>query len=336
MATGPWHSMWRQLRSDSELAIIAAFAACGVFGIVPFAIYRFATGNPFAGAVDLVIVASICLAVAHAARSSDRRRPRLFLAIINTVGCLASATVLGPPGLFWMYPALLGNFLLLSRGNASLLTAVALTFLAVQGKAYESLAQLSMFLVTAAVSALVAFVFASRTESQRKALETLATLDSLTGVPNRRAMEQELQMAVAEHRREGTAFGLAMLDLDHFKSINDEHGHEAGDEVLIAFARLLGCSTRKADRIFRFGGEEFVLLMPATDSHGLQAIDASLRNRVATELECRGKPVTVSIGAAALRPDEDWQAWMARADAALYMAKRQGRNRTVVDSEESA
>ncbi len=212
------------------------------------------------------------------------------------------------------------------------MTALALTFLAVQGKAYESMAQLAMFLVTAMVSGLVAFVFASRTESQRKALETLATLDSLTGVPNRRAMEQELQMAVAEHRRDGTAFGLAMLDLDHFKSINDEHGHEAGDEVLIAFAELLRCATRKVDRCFRFGGEEFVLLMPATDSEGLRAIDASLRSRVAAELDCRGKAVTVSIGAASLRPHEDWQAWMSRADAALYTAKRQGRNRTVVDA----
>ncbi|MBP8098101.1 MAG: GGDEF domain-containing protein [Arenimonas sp.] len=336
MLSRSWNEMWRRLRADSELAIIAAFAACGIFGIVPFAIYRFATGNPFAGTVDLVIVASICLAVVHAARSADRRRPRLFLAIVNTVGCLASATVLGPPGLFWMYPALLGNFLLLSRGWASVVTALALTFLAVQGKAYESMAQLSMFLVTAVVSGLVAFVFASRTESQRQALERLATLDSLTGVPNRRAMEQELQIAVAEHRREGTAYGLAMLDLDHFKGINDEHGHEAGDEVLIAFARLVACSTRKVDRIFRFGGEEFVLLMPATHVDGLHAIDASVRARVAEQLDCRGRAVTVSIGAASLRPDEDWQAWMSRADAALYMAKRQGRNRTVVDSGESA
>jgi diguanylate cyclase (GGDEF)-like protein len=335
MISGPWNAMWHRLRADSELSIIAAFAACGIFGIVPFALYRFATGNPFAGTLDLIIVASICLAVVHAARSADRRRPRLFLAIINTAGCLASATVLGPPGLFWMYPALLGNFLLLSRGSASIVTALALTILAVQGKAYESKAQLAMFLVTAAVSGLVAFVFASRTESQRKALETLATLDSLTGVPNRRAMEQELQIAVAEHRRDGTAFGLAMLDLDHFKSINDEHGHEAGDEVLIAFASLVSRSTRKADRIFRFGGEEFVLLMPAMQADGLHAIDASLRARVADELHCRGRAVTVSIGAASLRPQEDWQAWMSRADAALYMAKKQGRNRTVVDSEES-
>jgi diguanylate cyclase (GGDEF)-like protein len=188
-----------------------------------------------------------------------------------------------------------------------------------------------MFLVSATVSGLIAFVFASRTERQRNELETLATLDALTGMPNRRAMESELQVAVEQFRRAGAEVGLAMLDLDHFKSVNDLHGHEAGDDVLVEFAHLVRASIRKADRCFRFGGEEFVLLMPATGASGLQAIDESLRERVAAELRCRGECVTVSIGAASLHPGEDWQAWLARADAALYRAKAEGRNRTVID-----
>lgn len=322
---------WQRLRQDDQLAIISSYGACAVAGIGPFALYRFATGNVLAGALDLGIVVLICLAVAHAWRSGRREQSALVLAIINTVGCLASATVLGPPGLFWMYPALLGNFLLLDRSKAVAVTAFAFVFLAVQGKAYESPNQLAMFLVTATVSGLVAFVFASRTERQRKALEALASLDSLTGVQNRRAMERELSIAVEEHRRVRVPFGLAMLDLDHFKRINDEHGHEAGDEVLVAFADLLRRSTRQGDRCFRFGGEEFVLLMPAADRGALVSIDQQLRCRVASELRCRGAAVTVSIGAAALRPEEDWQAWLARADAALYQAKNEGRNRTVVD-----
>jgi diguanylate cyclase len=322
---------WQRLRTDDQLAIISSYGACAVLGIGPFAIYRFATGNLLAGTLDLTIVALICLAVAHVWRGGRRDRAALVLAIINTVGCLASAMVLGPPGLFWMYPALLGNFLLLSRGKAVGVTAVAFVFLAVQGKAYDSTSQLAMFLVTATVSGLVAFVFASRTERQRITLETLATLDSLTGVQNRRAMERELSIAVEEHRRARMPFGLAMLDLDHFKRINDEHGHEAGDEVLVAFAELLRRCTRQGDRCFRFGGEEFVLLMPAADVQALRTIDQQLRSRVQEELRCRGAAVTVSIGAAALRPQEDWQAWLARADAALYQAKNTGRNRTVVD-----
>ena len=328
--------MWNRLRTDSQLAIITGLGIFAVLGIVPFAIYQFSTGNPLAGAIDLVIVASICLALVHAWRSGDRKRSGFLLAVVNTAGCLASASVLGPPGLFWMYPALLGNFLLLGRNAAVLVTAIALTFIAVQGKAYDSSAQLAMFLVSASVSSLVAFVFASRTEDQRRELQALAMLDPLTGVFNRRAMEQELQIAVEAHRRGKSAFGLAMLDLDHFKRINDEHGHEAGDEVLIEFANLVRRSTRKVDRCFRYGGEEFVLLMPAANPAALHALDATLRSRIAAELSYRGETVTVSVGVTALRADEDWQAWLARADSALYRAKKEGRNCTVVDQEQVA
>ena len=320
-----------RLRSDYELGILTSFGACAVLGILPFALYRFATGDVAAGLLDVGIVAAICIAVWHAWQVPDRRRPKAFLALVNIAGCLASGTLLGPPGLFWMYPALLGNFLLLRPPVAVAATAFALAFLAVQGRAWESPGQLSMFLVTAAVSALVAYVFASRNESQRMALEALATMDSLTGLPNRRAMERELRVAVEQHRREGARYGLAMLDLDHFKAVNDLHGHEAGDGVLVEFARLVSRSVRKADRCFRFGGEEFVLLMPASDVDDLRAIDASLRQRVAEELRCRDHCVTVSIGAAALRADEDWQGWLARADAALYRAKAAGRDRTEID-----
>jgi diguanylate cyclase len=330
------HALWNRLRSDSQLAIITSFGACAVFGILPFAAYRFVQGNSVAAVVDLLIVGSILIAMTHAWRSGDRIRASLLLAATNTAGCLASAAVLGLPGLFWIYPALLGNFLLLKRGHAALLTAIALLFLTIQGTAYESTVQLAMFLVSASAASLIAFVFASRTENQRQALETLATLDSLTGVLNRRAMEQELQIAVEAHRRDRSAYGLAMLDLDHFKRINDEHGHEAGDEVLVGFAELMRRSTRKVDRCFRFGGEEFVLLMPATNCAALRGIDANLRSRIAAELSYNGVAVTVSIGAAALRPGEDWQGWLARADAALYQAKNEGRNRTVVDGEEVA
>lgn len=331
MISAAWDRAWVRLRTDYQLAIISSFGACAFVGIMPFAVYRFASGNLLAGAVDTAIVASIVLGVVHAWLGGNRARASLLLAVINTVGCLVSASVLGPPGLFWMYPTLLGNFLLLSRRDAVALTAVALVLLTIQGKAYDSTAQLVMFLVSASVSGLVAFVFASRTETQRLELEALATLDSLTGVPNRRAMEAELALAVEQHRAGNGHFGLAMLDLDHFKRINDEHGHEAGDDVLIAFTGLVRRCIRSSDRCFRFGGEEFVLLLPGTTRPALHEIDGTLRRRVAAELSCHGAAVTVSIGAAVLRHDEDWQAWLARADAALYQAKNEGRNRTVVD-----
>ena len=105
-----------------------------------------------------------------------------------------------------------------------------------------------------------------------------------------------------------------------------------GDGVRVDFAELIRKNTRKVDRCFRFGGEEFVLLMPGTDAEGLRVIDSHLREYIANKLRCCGEQVTVSIGAAALRKDEDWQSWLARADAALYCAKHEGRNCTVVDA----
>lgn len=325
--------MWYRLRNDFQLALITLFGACGVVGIMPFAIYRFAIGNVVMGVINTLIVACITSAVVYAWRSGDMRRTGLFLVGVNTTGCIVSATLLGMPGLFWMYPAIVANHLLADRRKAAVASALALSVLVLHGKAFTSTLQMVLFVVTASVTTLFAFIFAHRTESQRLRLEELATLDPLTGVQNRRAMEQELQIALERHRRNGATCGIVMLDLDHFKSVNDRHGHEAGDQVLIAFADIVRRSTRQIDRLFRFGGEEFVLLLDPTSTASMQAIATKLCSTVAAELQCAGQPVTVSIGAASLRPGEDWRSLLARADAALYRAKNEGRNRAVVDDQ---
>ena len=323
--------MLYRLRTDFQLTIITLFGACTVFLILPFAIYRFVIGQILIGVLDTTIVLSISAAVVYAWRSGDTRKSGFFLVLINTVGTTTVAAILGVPGLFWMYTTLLSNFFLIDRRLAALFSALALLVLAVHGKSFETTSQMLSFLITAALVSLFAFIFAARTESQRLQLEVLATRDPLTGVDNRRAMGRELQMAVETHRRNQTAFGLVMLDLDHFKRVNDQYGHDAGDRVLIVFADLLQKSTRKVDRLFRFGGEEFVLLLPGTDVAGLQIVTANLLGRIAEELRGPAGPVTSSLGAATLRPDEDWPHWLARADAALYRAKEGGRNRAVID-----
>lgn len=153
----------------------------------------------------------------------------------------------------------------------------------------------------------------------------------MTGAQNRRGMERELEIAVKSFSRDHKTYGLAIFDLDHFKRVNDKYGHEEGDNVLLHFAEIVRSNSRKMDRFFRMGGEEFFLLIPAVDLAALAKICNHHSHNIENNLCCHNEKVTTSIGAALLREGEDRQEWLARADAALYTAKNAGRNRVVID-----
>jgi len=157
--------------------------------------------------------------------------------------------------------------------------------------------------------------------------------DPLTGLLNRRAIDEALAAEVQRARRLGVPFSVLMLDVDHFKPINDNHGHAAGDRALQHLATLLSSQMRDIDRVGRYGGEEFVVLLPATPQEQASGLAQRLCEKVATlppMWRDAPLPVTVSIGVAEWLGDGDGlPALMARADAALYRAKEDGRNRVV-------
>jgi len=164
---------------------------------------------------------------------------------------------------------------------------------------------------------------------QREAeIVALSLTDPLTGVGNRRALEKALALETSRAIRTGKGLCAVMADLDHFKGINDTFGHDVGDDVLAAFGDLLRRQTRGTDIVARFGGEEFVVLMPHTDLE--HAVDSAERIREALEsarFEPVPGPITVSMGVAELAADEPGEALLRRADKALYEAKQAGRNR---------
>jgi diguanylate cyclase (GGDEF)-like protein len=159
-----------------------------------------------------------------------------------------------------------------------------------------------------------------------------ATRDALTGVGNRIALEITAEREIAIARRTNQPTTILVLDIDHFKRINDRYGHSAGDRVLVETARRLRESCRESDSIFRFGGEEFVVLLSQTEENGAFAIAERIRTAIATmstQYEQAGIHITVSIGIACLNRGEGLHAWFDRADRALYLAKQAGRNRVV-------
>lgn len=168
--------------------------------------------------------------------------------------------------------------------------------------------------------------FRQHIEEQRQK----SLLDPLTGLPNRAAWSERLDLEVARRQRYGGQLLLAVLDIDHFKRINDGYGHLAGDRVLKIIAGELNRRLRKTDFIARFGGEEFVLLIPATPLEGGLQLLETLRAAIeACPFHFKGEPVTITLsaGIAEFRNEEAAEVTFERADQALYRAKGAGRNR---------
>lgn len=157
-------------------------------------------------------------------------------------------------------------------------------------------------------------------------LDELASTDRLTGVWNRRHFEELVGGEIKRLKRYDYALSMLMVDIDHFKVINDNHGHNVGDQVLVTLTTLLRSSLRAPDTLTRWGGEEFIILCPSTPLVTAVVLAERLRAQVSqSDFETVGR-VTVSIGVSQCLTEEEWPQWLDRADAALYRAKRNGRN----------
>ncbi|WP_334131473.1 GGDEF domain-containing protein [Silanimonas lenta] len=320
----------RRARADFRLGLYLVFGLLAVLVLAPLGLVRLLQGNLPLALIDFGVSLVILAAMAHAWRGGNLDRIGLSITLlVNALGLIASHV--SPGGLYWLFPILMASAFMVGPRLALLLCAGVLVYLLLDGRALARSGQPLAVLSALAVSGVFAAIFAGQSGRRRQQLERLATCDALTGAENRRALEAELERAIAAFRRDGRPVALALVDLDHFKRINDELGHDEGDRVLQAFTRLVQGSVRRTDRLFRYGGEEFVLLMPGTDELGLELAMSHLRSRLREGLRAGGREVTVSIGGAVLRPGEDRDHWFGRADEALYRAKELGRNRVEID-----
>jgi diguanylate cyclase (GGDEF)-like protein len=167
---------------------------------------------------------------------------------------------------------------------------------------------------------------------KNRQLEQISTHDRLTELGNRLYLDQILAHELRRSRRTHASLSVIMLDIDHFKSVNDRFGHLAGDKVLVCVARLLLEESRELDLVGRWGGEEFLVVCRDTDLSGAAILAEKLRARIAADPLPLAGPTTCSFGVAGLRGDESIGELIARADAAMYAAKQAGRNRVSVAS----
>ncbi|NZA27104.1 GGDEF domain-containing protein [Luteimonas sp. SJ-92] len=328
-----WRAIFEKLRADIRLAMICLLGALAAITILPFAALRAANGQWTAVVIDVLVVAVIAGNALFAWRTGRTRLAGSTVVVLVTIGCVGIQVALGLEGLLWVYTVMIANFMLGPRllAMAANLALMASPFLLPAG--FPAPDAQATFLATAALVTLYGFIFSWLVAFHHSQMEALATRDALTGTANRRVMETEVPQAVATHHSRRLPAGLAVLDLDHFKLVNDQHGHDAGDRVLVAFAEILRRNLRKSDRLYRFGGEEFAVLFPATDRDGVEVVLEKLLQRIREELRGPSGPVRASIGAAMLTGDDDWSSWMMRADGALYQAKRTGRDRICIEGD---
>ncbi len=329
--------MFNRVKADFQLTIVLLYGFFSAAIITPFAIYRFLNGKFYVGILDATLVIIIASMVAYGWKYGKTERTGKFLVVIGGIGALLSSEMLGVVGVFWMYVAIVANFFLTKNLRfATIFTIIILILLAITGKSFDNSPQMWSFLATSSLISLLSYIIAKQYRIQHDRLQYLATVDPLTGAYNRRQMEQEMHFAVEEFARSKIPMSLLLMDIDHFKKINDAYGHERGDHVLSSFSNMVLDCTRHIDRFFRYGGEEFLVLVKSAGVEDAKQLAEKIRKSSEQTLSVPDGAITVSIGVAQIKSGESCEQWMARADAALYDAKNSGRNRVCCAENESS
>jgi diguanylate cyclase (GGDEF)-like protein len=301
--------------------LMAALSAVGVVFLIPFAVHDFLRQRYLLAGAITIVVATLATDAFAVHRRKTPPIPYALLLVPMAAAITISLRTQGVIGAFWCYPAVLFFHFVLSRWLANLCSIALLVDATLMVHRYLDMRITVRFGVSLALTIVIINVIQGIIRELQGRLLALAITDPLTGAFNRRHMDGRLAEAIHVAGRAGRPVSVLMIDIDHFKRVNDERGHDAGDDVLKGLVSLVKERSRQIDLMFRMGGEEFVLLLPAA------RLAEELRASIAGAPLLTGRPVTVSIGAAELRPDDTRESWIKRADDALYAAKQAGRNR---------
>lgn len=297
------------------------------FIVLPISTHNLYTGQTLPGVAGLSLLA---IFVANIWLLSIRREAFLapaMMLLLSLSLVLLSVWYGQHYSLFWLYPLLVALPLLLRIRWAiclGMLCALLVVPLLLSHFDRKSAAVLGVSMgLTWLASAWLVY---AATEQARR-LRQMANTDPLTGVFNRRYLELQMEQALSAWRRYRRPTTLLIIDVDHFKRINDRFGHAIGDHALRRLVELISARIRSVDTLCRYGGEEFVVLLREVNASGAAVVAEALRSRVEAAPVLPEGRMTVSIGIAELVEAEDLDHWLNLADAALYLAKRSGRNR---------
>ncbi len=319
-----------QLYDSHERRRQLAFHVIALIAITPFGFWMVLQGPRLHGFITLAACACILLSTLMIWRQQWTRVGRIIACVGPALAIWFFMHSMPQFGMLWSYPLAVFFYLYLDMRLAVLANTLFVLGLAWAGWGVLPVDVYSRLLATHLVIGTMTSLFARTIRSQQRALRRAAETDSLTGLANRRAVQDALESWQRQRSRYGVPATLLLIDLDHFKAVNDQAGHQAGDALLQRVAEVLRRRARDTDMAGRWGGEEFVMVLPHTHAQEAQVVADAVRIGVAALNDDRQPLVTASIGIADLAANESPESWIARADAALYQAKAAGRNRVMI------
>jgi diguanylate cyclase (GGDEF)-like protein len=298
--------------------------------LAPLAINNFLEKRYLGGLATSLVVAFYLVDARFIGKGRPPPIPFPLLLAPMAVAMGFSIVFQGFYGAIWAYPAVMTCYFVLSRRMANISAAVMLFGGTAMIYRYVDPGMAIRFLASFALTAaIVNRILGVVSELQRELMHQ-AIVDPLTGAFNRRHMDRRLAEAAGADGRKPASATILLIDIDHFKGINDRLGHASGDEVLKKIVSLIQANTRRTDQLFRMGGEEFLLLLHDTDEAETLVVAENLRGLVeGAGPEGDALAVTISIGISQRGMNESADEWMKKADEALYKAKKLGRNRVV-------
>lgn len=240
---------------------------------------------------------------------------------------LLHAIYVNPPyGVYWIYVGIVGTFLMLRLKDACISATIFLVLSLYYVTSHFSEDVLYRIYATVITVSLFSFFFSYLIERLLNSLNVVATRDPLTKALNRHTFHKSIDNALIENRRHQVTAVLFFFDLDHFKKVNDTHGHLVGDKILQDISKIVQDRVRETDQFFRYGGEEFALLLRHTSLQNAAHVAEDIRSLIEGHTFTSGLKITISGGLSEVHQSIDVHTWIERSDNALYEAKSAGRN----------
>lgn len=297
--------------------------------LIPTTFIRLGQKNWLLAGIDGTIVI-LCFAVAYCVLKQvwQEVMPAVLSAFI-AIGTFAIIVFGGQEHLFYVFPACIAWYLL-SKPAVGLSIAITLNIAILPTIINYDEQLLVAFYIAMLPFILLLFYSAKTLYTHHTRLNNLASVDYLTQSGNRRLFQQDLDTNIRNNERHNTPCCLILLDMDHFKALNDEHGHNIGDKVLVSVAQLTQQRLRRSDKLYRLGGEEFAIILSHSGLKEAVLAAKDLKRYIDAKQDPSLPAFTVSYGVAQYRREESAEDWLMRADKALYESKEMGRDRITV------